>query len=657
MGVSPLMSLGVKAMAANYAALQTTGQNIANANVVGYSRQSAQLATSQGQFTGAGFFGRGVDVTSVARAHSELLVRESAGAKAIAAMDRVRAAQLGRLEAVFKPGEQGLGHASGQFLNAMVDLSVRPADGATRQVVMARAGELASRFNEAGRAIDELQAGVTTELRAAVAEVNMLTEGIAQINQRIAAVRGLGQPPNDMLDERDRLISRLSEHLNVTRVEASDGTVGLFIGGGQRLVLGAQASQLNVLRDPADPTRSNVGVIEGGIERALDYTSLGGGGIAGLLRFQNVDLVDGRNMLGRLAAAIGTAVNQQQQRGLSLNMAPGSTAAAPDLFGLGAVPGLARAHAANQRDVSGQPIGSVSINIVDGAALQASDYELREDTAVPGSYVLTRLRDGVTRAVADGDVVDGFQIAFGPFGPQTGDRFLLQPVGGAASAMRRMLDDPRDLAAASPLTASAVPGNLGTAGVASLHVTAAPLPTPGATARVTFVNDTGAYLWELYDASNNLLATNTGTWSAGQPIPAPPADINGFSLMLNGVPRSGDVLSVEPTPAGSLASNNGNALALMALRDALLVGGLNSTDAYAQALSDVAVRVQGARSSSDISASMAAQASSAQSELSGVNLDEEAARLIQFQQSYQAAAKMLQVAQSLFDTLLQSTGR
>jgi flagellar hook-associated protein 1 len=649
MGSSPLMALGVKAMTANYAALQTTGHNIANANVAGYSRQEVLLATAQGQFSGAGFFGKGVDVASVVRTHDEFLTREAASAKALASMDAVRLEQLQRLEAVFPPGETGLGYASQQFLNAMVDLTSRPADAATRQVVMARANDLAQRFRDAGAALDGLQNGVVSDLRVAVSEVNGLARSIADANQRIAALKGLGQPANDLLDERERLISSLSEHLQVTRIEAADGSMSIFIGGGQRLVLGSSADQLSVLPHPSDPSRVTIGLSEGQQLRALDESALGGGGIAGLLRFQNQDLVTGRNLVGQLAAALGGAVNAQQALGLTLQT-PLGTVAGPALFAIGAPQALP--HASNARDAQGVPLAQVALTVTDPGALQASDYDLREDPAQAGQWLVTRLADGTRFSIASGAVVDGVRIDIGTPPPQPGDRFLLQPVARAANGFGRLLDDPRDLAAASPLLALANPANRGTAAVDAFAVTRAPLPAPGATARISFTDDQGGYSWQLLDAGNSLLASGSGSWQPGQAIPAPPAEINGFTLTLTGVPRSGDVLTVEPTPASAVASSNGNALALLALRDAGLVGGQSVTDAYAQAMATIGVRVQGTRSAAEISGAVASQAETARSAQSGVNLDEEAARLIQFQQSYQAAAKVLQVAQSLFDALL-----
>ena len=642
MGSSPLMSLGIRAMAANYAALQTTGHNIANANVEGYSRQSAVMSTSKGQFTGAGFFGKGVDVTSVTRSHNAFLTRETANAKSLAAMDQARLLSLQRLEQVFQPGEAGLGHAASELFNAMVDLSSRPADLATRQVALARANDLAMRFSEAGTALDQTQATVTADLKASVAEVNQLTAAIAKANDQVAALRGSGQPANDVLDERDRLITQLSEKVMVSRIESADGSVAIFIGGGQRLVLGGEATQMRVVASDVDPSRSALAMRDGAVNRVLDDKVFGGGSLSGLLRFQNQDLVAARGFVGQLAAAVGMAFNDQQVRGLNLQPPAGSVPSQP-MFFLG--PSQALAQAGNAKDASGLPIGSVALTVTDPSALQASEYDLRESSTSPGSWQLTRLSDGAISTVNSGDVVDGMRIDVN--NPQPGDRFLLQPVSRAANGMRALLTSPLDLAAAAPLLATPRSTNTGTGAAAEMVVTASPLPYPGVTETISFTrvgND--------YEYTSSITGLST-PWRTGEPV----VGANGFTLQMSGVPGDGDSLDVAPTPAAALATNNGNARALLALRDGLIAGGRTVADTWSQSMADMGVRVQSAQSSSNISSAVAAQAEQTRSGQDGVNLDEEAARLIQYQQSYQAAAKVLQVAQSLFDTLLQTAGR
>ncbi|WP_428420079.1 flagellar hook-associated protein FlgK [Methylibium sp.] len=650
-----LMSLGTRAMFANYATLQTISNNIANANTPGYSRQQVELATSGGQSTGAGFFGRGVDVQTVTRASDAFLTRDAALAKSQAARDSARLEQLQRLEKVFPTGETGLGYAAGDLLNAFVDVANRPQDTSARQVVLARAQELASRFRAADGQLDALQSGVTEDVKNSVAAVNTLAQHVADLNRQIAATQGSGHAPNDLLDQRDQLISQIGSYVQVTTIEADDGSLGVFIGGGQRLVLGSNALQLKAVPDTYDAAKVRLSINEAGGDRLLPQDTLVAGKLSGLLAFQDKDLTDARALIGQMASAIAGAVNQQQALGLDLGQPAGSGA---PLFSLGTPAALPAS--TNARDASGNFLASVSLTVTDPKQLQASDYELRSDTSTPGQYVLTRLSDGVSRSVANGDTVDGFTLDVGTPAPGAADRFLLQPVSQAAQSMARALDNPSGIAAASPVVATIGASNSGTATVASLAVVS-PALNPAQTANISFTDNSGNYNWELRDASNALVSSGTGTWAAGSKIA-----LNGFELTLSGVPRSGDTLQVAPTTFA--AANNGNALSLLALRDAGIVGqqllagggltaGETITSAYASAMADIGVRVQSASSSSNISTAVATNAEAARSGVSGVNLDEEAARLIQFQQAYQAAAKVLQVAQSVFDTLLNVAAR
>ncbi len=639
MSVGSLLSVGTRAMAASQAALQTTGHNIANASVAGYSRQRAELSTATGQFTGGGFIGKGVDVTTVSRVHDQFLTREAATAASLAAMDGARSEQLQRLEQTFALGERGIGHAADEFLNALVDVASRPSEPTARQVVLSRAEDLASRLRAAGAHLDTLQRGIVEELGTTVTEVNGLAARIAQINGEIAKSNGSGHAPNDLLDERDRLIERMSSLVQVTTIAADDGSLNIFVAGGQRLVLGTKAEQLVVTADTYDAQRAAIGVLDAGTTRPLPAELFGGGRIAGLLRVQNDDLVAARNRLGQIAAAMAGAVNEQQALGLDLLQPAG--AGAP-IFAAGAPRALSAS--GNARDASGAFIANPQVAIADASALVASDYELRGDAS---GWQLVRLSDGVVRSVADGDTIDGFTLSLGSPAPAATDRFLLQPVARAANDMRRVLDRPEGIAAAAPVTATFAPANRGSASVESLRA-ASPSLDPTLTANVAFTSDAGDYGWQLVDGGGVIVASGSGTWTPGVPIA-----INGFELKLAGVPRAGDTIAVAKTAFP--ASNNGNAMALLALRDAGIVGGATVTDAWASALAEVGVRVQGARTGAEISSGVAVRAKAARDNGSGVNLDEEAARLIQYQQSYQAAAKILQVAQSVFDALLDAT--
>jgi flagellar hook-associated protein 1 FlgK len=650
MSTSALMSLGTRAMFASYAQLQTTSQNIANANVEGYSRQQVELKTAMGQYTGAGFFGKGVDVATVSRSYDSFLTKEAASTVSASFFDQTRLDQLKQLENVFTTGTDGIGYAANQFLNAMSDVANNPQDASARQVVLTRAQDLATHFASAGEQLDTLQSGVTQDLKNSVTTVNGLTQQIAKVNGQIAAVQGAGHTPNDLLDQRDQLISQLSQYLQVTTIPADDGTLGVFIAGGQRLVLGGQALQMQAVPDTYDPARMGLAIVEANGTRTLPSDMLTGGSIAGLISFQNKDLQRARDLLGQMAAALSARVNEQQALGLDLSQPSG--AGAP-IFSVGAPQALPAS--SNAKDASGNYLTSVALTVTDATQLQASDYELRADpSGAPGAYELTRLSDGLVRTIASGDVVDGVRIDIGPPAPSATDRFLLQPVARAVNGMQVVLDDPRGIAAASPVTATLGAANTGTASVASLRAVS-PTINPSLTADITFTTNSGDYSWTLSDGTSG-----TGTWTPGQPIA-----LNGFELQLNGVPKSGDTLNVSKTLFP--ASNNGNALAMVALRDeslvgrtlqasGTLVGGTTITDAYADAIADIGVRVQSAKSSASISGASAAAAEQARSAKAGVNLDEEAARLIQYQQNYQAAAKVLQVAQQLFDKLLEVAG-
>jgi len=655
--MSGLMSVGKTAMSASYAALQTTGNNIANANTPGYSRQEVQLADSPSQFTGAGFFGKGVSVTNVSRAYDQLLTTQAVNTSSMSAADSARLDKLTQLESMFPIGSAGVGYAAGEFLNSFVDVSSTPGDASARQVVLGQATELASRFRAVGDQLSSLQTGLSQEIKTQADSVNVLAKQVARLNGEIAGLRGTNQTPNQLLDQRDQLVSKIAAVVNVSTITASDGSVGVFIGGGQNLVLGETANTIKAVPDEFDPAKMMLTMAEGSVNRRIPADTLIGGSLSGLMKFQNEDLKAANNLLGQMASALSGAVNKQQSLGLDLSQPSGPGA---PIFAVGATRVLS---ASGNTGTAG-----LSVTVNDSTQLQASDYALSFDGA---NYTLTRSADGATvpgspftpAAMAAGVQFDGVTLKLTGGTAAANDRFLVQPVGATAQYMQAVLGSSKGLAAASPFTASVAASNTGTATVGSL-VAVDPAYNGSLSADITFTSNTGDYSWSMSDGT-----TGTGTWTAGSPI-----SLNGFELNLDGVPKgpvlvngvltSGDVVNVVPTV--SVAANNGNALAFSRLATTGIVGApggastsakpMTITDAYAATLADVGMRVQGGKTAASMSSAAASQAETARANNAGVNLDEEAARLIQFQQSYQAAAKILQVAQAIFTTILQTTG-
>lgn len=657
MSAAGLFSISTRALAADYAALTTIGNNISNANTPGYSRQQVDLATEGGQYTGAGFFGRGVRITTVSRASDAFLTREAALAGSQSSMDSARLDQLKQLEKLFPTGDQSIGQAAQNMLNSFADVSTNPQDAAARQVVLSRAAQLAAQMRASGEQMTVMQQGIVADVRTSVDTVNKLAVQVANLNQQIASYNGTGHSPNDLLDQRDLAISQINQFVQVSTIPAADGTVGLFIGGTQRLVMGNQAEKLTVTNDTYDASKARVSIQDFTTSRELDSSILVGGSIAGMLQFQDQDLTDARNMLGQISAAVTSRVNEQQSYGLNLGNPP--SAGAP-IFSVGSPRVLP---AQTNGKTAGNFTATVGISVTDATKLQATEYEMRADPNNAGLYLVTPLSGGLPSgasisydpAAVPAQEIDGFTLSIGSPAPSATDRYLIQPVSQAAQSMQRILNDPKGIAASSPVTGTVASTNTGTATVASLTVVSSALD-PTLTANISFTSGTGNYNWTLTDASNTVVSSGTGTWQPSQPI-----SLNGFELKLDGVPANGDSVTVAPTTYP--ASNNGNARAMLALRDDLMIGqsatsaGFTVTAAYAQDMADIGVRVQGAQATSDISASIAKTAKDTLTNQTGVNLDEEAARLIQYQQSYQAAAKVLQVAQGVFDTLLSITGR
>ena len=651
-----LLNVGSRALLANQAALQTAGHNIANVSTPGYSRQSVVLQTVQGQFTGGGYIGKGVDVQTIQRNHSELLTRQSTAASAVDAGDTVRMDRLRQLQEVFSGGASGIGASINDMMNALSDVVSAPTDLTARSVALTRMDETAARMRDASQRLDEIGYTVAEQLKGSMVAVNSLAKNIAGINEQIARAKGNGQPANDLLDQRDQLIRELNQHIQTSQVAADDGTVSVFVAGSQPLVLGNQAATLSI-DDPIDfGAGSGKKVLSflapgSSTKVELNESMLGGGQVAGLLRFQNNDLAEGRNLLGRMAIAISESMNTQNRLGLTLNGQPGENLFAPISLG-NATPSNFNTSTA-----------TMALTVTDPTALQASSYTVSFTAGDAGS--VTRHSDGKVFNF-DGSALPPVTVA-SVFSAQglgvtlsgavnAGDQFVINSLQGAAAELQALQYSPTDLAAANPVNAAMGATNGGSLQLASLKATG-PITQPATGSPVTIAFTAGSPATYSATVPGPPVATiATGNYVSGEKIA-----INGWEIALQGAPKSGDTVTVGNATDSQYGDwykrDTGNASALMALRDVPMFDNATLADGFASAMAQVGTRTQSAQFAAELSSSIAANLERDRTAVSGVNLDEEAARLIQYQQAYQASAKMIQIAQNIFDTLIQGLGR
>jgi flagellar hook-associated protein 1 FlgK len=640
-----ILNIGSQALQANLVALQTAGNNIANVNTPGYSRQKVILTTVPGQYSGGGYIGKGVSVQTIQRNFDAFLTRQATLASTTQAADVTRSDYLTQLGEIFQGGTTGLGASVNDMLNALSDVASAPTDLTARTVVLTRVDETARRMRAASQSLDDLQSGISQSLGEKVNAVNTLAQNIADVNGQIARAQGGGQPPNDLLDKRDQLIRDLNQYVQTTSIAADDGTVGVFIGGSQALVLGTEASPITLIQDDfADPLKSKLAITRNGVAVSLDENNLGGGQVSGLLRFQNNDLAEGRNLLGRLTLAVTTSINSQHKLGLDLDGNVGGNLFTPtDL-----------STTSNIYQVVGQTsAASLSMAISDVTQFAASDYELTFTS--PTNISIKRTSDSLVRTFTASPItIDGLTITDANFGAAaTGDRFLLKPFSTSASNIAREFSTPRALAVASPIAAKLSPTNKGSLALANLSAKtmASTAGAPIDNYSVTFTVAAGV---TTYDIVNTTTATTVAAgqpYISGSPITYTPAGVPGFSLTLTGAPANTDTVTIGQNAYASLSG--GNATAMMELRDKPMFDGAALTDGYAGLISQIGIRAQSAGYSAQVSTNIAVNAEKSRAGVSGVNLDEEAAKLLQYQQAYQASAKMIQIAQNIFDTLIQ----
>jgi flagellar hook-associated protein 1 len=659
-------SIGVGALNAAQVGMQTVGNNISNVSTDGYHRQVIVQASNVPVKAGYGFVGQGVSVSSITRAYSQFLDSQVLQAQTQTSSLNAYQDQISQIDNLIADPTVGVSPALQKFFQSVGNVATSPASIPTRQAMLSSASSLITSFQSLQQQFTQVASGVNSQITSSVTTINGLAQQIASVNLQIAALSGGGkQLPNDLMDTRDNLVSQLNQQVKTTTLTQSDGSYNVFIGNGQPLVVDGQAFGLTATPSATDPQQVVVSYQMGSSSVLLPNSSITGGTLGGLLSFRQTTLYPAENALGRTAIALAQTFNTQHALGQDLNGNLGGNFFAPP------VPTVVPS--ANNSQSS---TGTLSGTVTNANALTVDDYQIKVTGTAPNAYSVTDLTTKATTTGLDDTTlltaIPGLTLSLGAgWAPTAGDVFTVEPTrNGAGSIALSGTINTTTIAAAAPISTSANPANTGLATIGAGVVSAttnlpqlSPAPaTPVVPTTLTY--DAVTNTFSGFPASFDVTVTDTTGASTTYPAPVgagtaiyPAAgatfSFGGISVTMNGAPANNDQFTIDVNANG--VADNRNALLLSQLQTAnTMEGGTTSFQgSYSQMVNQVGNQAAEVKLSATAQGNILTQAQSAQQSVSGVNLDEEAAKLMQYQQAYQAAGKMLSIAQTLFNAILQ----
>jgi len=627
--MADLLSTSVSGLIAFQNALAVTSNNVANVDTPGYSEETPVFTAEPGESTGVGYFGAGVDISSVTRNYSELLATQMRTSQSSYSNFNTYATTAAQVDNMLSDTNTGLSTQLQSFSNSLQTLANSPTLAASGTAVISAAQSLTQSVQGYASQLTSIDQNVEGQITSNIQEINTLASNIATVNGQIAQVSGSGQPPNSLLDQRDSLIDTLSQYVSVNTATQSDGSLDVFIGNGQSLVSGSTAQTLTAIPNQYNPTQFDVGLTTAGSSGApLDITgAISGGSLGGLIAVRSQVIDPTLNSLGQISVGIADTVNQQQAAGLTQS----GTAGQP-LFSVGGV----------QVSGSSENTGTATVTATrtDLSALTTDNYTLSDAN---GNWQLYDQTSGQTLTMAGtGTATDPFLAAGLSIvvngNANSGDSYLVEPTATAAAGFNVLLTSPTQIASAAAVQTGAATANTGTGTVAAATVTDPTNANLLAPTSITFTSPT------TYQVSGD---PTTYAYTAGAAISA-----NGWTTSISGTPAAGDTFTVS-----SNAGNTGDNTNLFAMIDGLnassLDGGTTSlTGATGSLLGQVGAQTQQAQSNASAQQAVNTSATDAVNNLSGVNLDEEAANMVKYQQAYQACAQMIQTSTTMFNSLI-----
>jgi flagellar hook-associated protein 1 FlgK len=682
-----LLNIGMSGLSASHNALATTGNNIANADTAGYSRQQTVQGTKGSIQYGNVYIGTGTTLADVRRVYNSYL---DAQLQTTTSLNSDSAAYLGQvtpLDTLLSDSGTGLNGALTKFFASVQNVNAKPGDDASRQLLLSDAQALSNRFNSVSSQLNTQNANINGNLSNMADQVNKLATTLAQLNQKISEISSSGGTPNELLDARNETMLQLSTFTGAQYVER-DGNVDVYLGSGQPLVIGNTVSKLEAVPGKDDPGRLSLQLNRG--SSTIDITSImTGGEIGGLLRYRSEVLDPAMNELGRVALVVADQMNSIQAQGIDKNGDFGS-----NLFsGINSAAQMSQRSIASTGNSAGS--GNFDVSIEDTGKLTINDYKVTFTSAT--DYTVQRLPDNTpmgsfSTTTTPAPVIGGFSMTFNG-GAAQGDTFKLTPTRNASANIKTEMTDSKRLAIAAPLGAAIAAGGSGT-----LTIPASGQPTlttkfdlyDAATTtamqngmkystpvKVVFGDpsaDGTTQSYQLLDAKGGVLSSGTiqpgqnNTMnlsiplkdSTGAPIPPAPATqyTVDFNMSVAGSPGKGTAINVSLSQPGSLDNRNGTVLAGLQTAQTVDTGsaskGISLNDAYGKLVEGVGSKAAQGKLDSAATTAILANAKGARDSLSGVDLDEETGNLVKYQQYYTASSQIIKAAQEIFSTLINS---
>ncbi|EOZ1520566.1 TPA: flagellar hook-associated protein FlgK [Enterobacter hormaechei subsp. xiangfangensis] len=437
--MSSLINSAMSGLSAAQSALNTVSNNISSYNVAGYTRQTTILGASNSTLTGGGWVGNGVYVSGVQREYDAFITNQLRAAQNQSSGLTTRYQQMSKIDDVLSDTTNSLSANLQDFFKSLQTLVSNAEDPAARQTVLGKADGLVNQFKTNDQYLRDQDAQVNTAISTSVDQINNYAKQIANLNDQISRLTGVGAgaSPNELLDQRDQLVSELNKIVGVDVTVQDSGTYNISIANGYTLVQGSNAGHLAAVKSSADPARTTIAYVDaaaGNVE--ISEKQITTGSLGGLLTFRSQDLDQARNTLNQMALAFADAMNTQHQAGFDANGDKGGK-----LFDFGSPAVLS----------NGKNTGSASVTatMTDSTKVQATNYKVEYNGT---DWTITRLSDNTSftaKPDASGNLsFDGLNVKISG-SANNKDSFIVKPVNDVIVNMDVAISDESKLAMAS----------------------------------------------------------------------------------------------------------------------------------------------------------------------------------------------------------------